>query len=351
MGCGSKERDFSFWMPVELVRGGEQPRIGGIASDETAADLQGEKVLIDGLDISYLTQRGTFNWDHGKNPGDIIGEIDTARKEVGDKRQLYVEGFLYPKVEKAKEVVNLLSSLKEAKSERKLGLSLEGKIRERDGADGKVVKKAWIRNVAVTYHPINQGTWVDFVKSLGDFKFEKCTVCPLDCPGNCPEKEPEPVKKSEEEPKKEEVKVEPKTESVPDFGIEKSDPMSPPPGVGLSAGHDNPGSSGGISGSALRRQSLEKDKKVTTYTEKDLGLKKKKKKKIKKSELIESIKERGFGDKESALMADFMFKAVELVPKEYKRSEIVEFLKSRKGYSDSLAEKMTDLIFKARTMI
>ena len=159
MSCGAKERDFSFWMPVDLVRGGESPRIGGIASDETAKDLQGEKVLIDGLDISYLTQRGTFNWDHGKEPGDIIGEIDTAKKEVGDKKQLYVEGFLYPKVKKAQEVVGLLDSLKTTNSDRKLGLSLEGRIRERDGVDGKIVKKAWIRNVAVTYHPINQDTW------------------------------------------------------------------------------------------------------------------------------------------------------------------------------------------------
>ena len=368
MSCGAKERDFSFWMPVELVRSGENPRIGGVASDETAQDLQGEKVMIDGLDISYLTQRGTFNWDHGKNPGDIVGEIDTAKKMIGDKKQLYVEGFLYPKVQKAKEIVNLLDSLKDSNSGRKLGLSLEGRIRERDGADGKVVKKAWIRNVAVTYHPINQGTWVDFVKSLGaNVKLEKCTVCPFDCPAECPEKEP--IVKSEEVKKEVEVKavevtksdeqkedirqdvVSTNAENTPSAEtVEKADSTGmgsgggSPTGVGLSAGHDNPTSSGGISGSALRRQSLEKDKKVTTYDDDDL---KKKKKKVKKSDVIDFMKGKGFSDNGALVITEFLFKVAEQLPKEYTKSEIVDFLKSTRGYSDGLADKMADFIFKA----
>ncbi len=362
MGCGAKERDFSFWMPIkEISKAGEAPRIGGIASDEDTPDLQGEKVLIDGLDISYLTQRGTFNWDHGKDPGDIIGEIDIARKEIGDQKQLYVEGFLYPKVKKAQEVMDLLHSIDSSKSDRKLGLSLEGRIKERDGADGKVVKKAWLRNVAVTYHPINQGTWVDFIKSLGSFKFEKCSICPLECPAECSCVE-EPVVKSEEpkvvepEPKKvDEVVVKSEEAEVEvadvrqdvvsatdekDEIVEKADPMSPPPGVGLSAGQDNPASSGGISGSALRRESLEKDTKVTTYD-------KKKKKKIKKSDIVEAYMDNGWDEKRASLISDFLFKAVEVVPKSYTKSDIVEFLKSKRGYSDRLADKMADFIFKA----
>jgi len=125
-GCGAIERDFSFWMPLEVVKGQKgEMRIGGIASDEESHDLQGEKVFVDGLDTSYLLQRGAFNWDHLKGPEDILGEIDTVQKQ---EKKLYVEGFLYPKVKKAIDVFDLMQSLKESGSNRKLGLSLEGKV-------------------------------------------------------------------------------------------------------------------------------------------------------------------------------------------------------------------------------
>ena len=188
-GCGSVERNFSFWMPMQLVKGegnlvGEELRVGGVATDEKAEDLQGEIVFIKGLDTSYLENRGTFNWDHGKEPGDILGEIDKVNKDESSGK-LYVEGFLYPHISKAQDVVRILKSLKATNSKRQLGMSIEGKVKERDAMDGKQIKKAWIKSVAITYHPINQGTFLDFVKSLGNFTFSKCDgqcgcgTCPL----------------------------------------------------------------------------------------------------------------------------------------------------------------------------
>ena len=150
MGCGAIEKDFSFWMPLDVVKGKEgEMRVGGIATDEAAKDIQGETVFVDGLDISYLNERGAFNWDHGKSPGDILGEIDLAEKR---EKKLYVEGILYPHNKQAQDVYSLMRSLKETGSKRKLGLSLEGKVKERDFETGKQIKKAWIKNVAITYN-------------------------------------------------------------------------------------------------------------------------------------------------------------------------------------------------------
>jgi len=171
-GCG-EEKDFEFWMPLEVVKGKEgEMRIGGVASDEHAKDLQNEKVFTSGLELDYLLERGCWNWNHSKNPDGILGEIDKASKEDG---KLRVEGFLYPHVAQAQAVYNLMRSMKDSGSRRRLGLSIEGKIKERQGRE---VKKAWLKNIAITYNPINSGTYIDFVKSLGDFTFNKCT-------GNC----------------------------------------------------------------------------------------------------------------------------------------------------------------------
>jgi len=170
--CGAEDKDFQFFMPVDIEKGKEgEMRISGVASDESE-DLQGEKVFIDGLDISYLLERGAFNWNHSREPGDILGEIDQASKQGG---KLQVSGFLYPNVSHAVDTYNLMRSMKDSGSKRKLGLSIEGKIRERAG---KEVRKAWLKNVALTYNPINKNTFIDIVKSLGDFTFNKCT-------GNC----------------------------------------------------------------------------------------------------------------------------------------------------------------------
>jgi|GEM_PF-3597900 hypothetical protein len=339
-GCGAIERDFSFWMPLEVVKGQKgEMRIGGIASDEESHDLQGEKVFVDGLDTSYLLQRGAFNWDHLKGPEDILGEIDTVQKQ---EKKLYVEGFLYPKVKKAIDVFDLMQSLKESGSNRKLGLSLEGKVKERDEKDAKVIKKAWIKNVAITYNPINQGAWVDMIKSLGNFTFDSCdkdcSRCPL-CEAK-KEVKLEPVKKATATPPsfivQDGIKYYPK-----DFGeLKKAGEggtsgsggaaPAPPQSGGLAAGHDNPASSGGISGSALRRQSLDKKKKKTTYDEEHVGQKvepeksetdKKKKKKMTKSEVFEFIKSEGNSEDRANLLTDLVFAMIEVAPILAKSSE------------------------------
>jgi len=177
MGCGATEKDFKFWMPLEVIKGKEgEMRVAGIASDENAKDMQGEKVFVDGLDTSYLVERGAFNWNHGKEASDILGEIDKADKHDG---KLHVEGFLYPHVDQAKATWNLMRSMKDSGSNRRLGLSIEGKVKERLG---KEVRKAWLKNVAITYNPINGGTWVDMLKSFEGMVYNPCqNTCKEEC--------------------------------------------------------------------------------------------------------------------------------------------------------------------------
>lgn len=340
MVCGAVEKDFKFWMPLEVTKSSKgDMRIGGIATDENAQDLQGEKVFVQGLDISYLTNRGVFNWNHGKEPGDILGEIDIAQKNL-DKGTLYVEGFLYPGVKKAQDTYNLMGSLKDSGSDRKLGLSVEGKVKERDLETGKQVKKAWIRAVAITYDPINQGAFVDMIKSLGDFTFEPCKGDCSHCTFECEE-----TKKSDEPDPR---------DILPEVATPLIDPRDPIPGpdnvcpkcgkyktgaasdeicmcdmpivtavpdaqvsIGatekaISAGHDIPASSGGVSGSALIEEDLDKDPKPKVVTYDERHLKDKKKKRFTKSEFVGWLKAKGKDPNEAELLADCIFKAAEV---------------------------------------
>ena len=331
-GCGSTEKDWAFWMPLNIVKASkDEMRIGGIATDEDGMDLQGEKIFVEGLDISYMLQRGAFNWDHGKNPGDILGEIDIAQKQ--DKK-LYVEGFLYPTVEKANEVYSLMRSMKETGSKRKLGLSIEGKVKERDSETGKSIKKAWVKNVAITYNPINQSAFVDMIKSLGNFTFDpcsgdcsKCTFCSCDDTNKSDSSGESKVQSEKPADSKETIAAAVTEKSL---GTEKKDEvksvtqtitaadttkaLSPEEvSKAMAAGHDNPATSGGVSGSALRKESLEGDKKVTTFTEENLKKKKKRKGTFTKSELTEYLREEmGYSDSLAGLMSDLIFKAVQV---------------------------------------
>lgn len=359
------ERDFKFSVPIEIIKGRKEGewRVGGIATDQESPDLQGEEVLVDGLNVDYLTQRGSFNWDHGKGPEDIIGEIDVAKK-IEENKKLYVEGVLYPEVDRAKAVYNLLRSLKDAGSKRKLGLSLEGKIQERDET-GKQIKKAWIKNVAVTYHPINQGTYVDFLKS--DVEFERMPIKadeikdeekvekadekvhwrfkePVGATGEVTGKqnaalnaEPksaasEPLGKGQNkdtENKEEKLETEPVPDPHKEIGLTKADGAVPdgpsPTDVGMSAGYErNP----------LRKQSLEQKAKVTTYGKKDLFSKKKKDGKIMtKSDVAELLGKRGYDNELATKLSDIIFA----------RTTIVNLIKS----SDRVAEALADLLIKA----
>lgn len=163
------EQKFNFNVPVSLIKGDEEGewRIGGIASTEDK-DFQDEIVKIDGLDISSLSKNGFFNQDHKKGFENILGRIKFAEKRENDEigKHLYVEGSLFKTQAASKAAWNIMNEL--GPDERKMQMSIEGKIIKREGKDKKVVSKAKVENVALTLNPINSNTFATFLKSFGE---------------------------------------------------------------------------------------------------------------------------------------------------------------------------------------
>jgi len=158
---------FEFYTDLEPVwQKGEDPEkvdrwlIRGYAST-SARDRDNEVVNPLGLDIKYFLERGWINYNHSNDPDDLIG---VPIKGSIDERKFYLEGELLKSQPKAKDVWNLAVALHKAGYPRKLGLSIEGKIIERDK---DVIKKAIVYNVSVCPHPINpEATFEAVIKGL-----------------------------------------------------------------------------------------------------------------------------------------------------------------------------------------
>lgn len=161
------DQSFSFHIPLEILKGGSEDewRIGGVASTEDK-DFQGEVVKIDGLDISSLASNGFFNQDHKKGFENILGKIDFAEKRQNDQigKYLYVEGSLFKTQPASSAAWNIMKELKD--DDRKMQLSVEGKIIKREGKDKKTITQAKVENVALTLNPINKNTFATFLKSM-----------------------------------------------------------------------------------------------------------------------------------------------------------------------------------------
>ena len=133
-------------------------------------DLQGEVVDPDGLDLTPLDmKKGVFNWDHKKGPENTIGVIDAYKKS---KDGLFLEGRLLKNHSRAKAVYEIMSSLNKADTGR-MGMSIEGVIKERAGKDGKTIKRAVIHSCALTMNPVNTDTHATLIKSLDAVEFTK----------------------------------------------------------------------------------------------------------------------------------------------------------------------------------
>lgn len=165
----SKEKDFLVHIPVELIKGenDDEPwRVRGIASTDDA-DLQGEIIEQEGLDISLLKAgRGLFNFDHQKGPENILGQIENAEFIMHEgKKALHVEGYLFKEQPRSQAFRNILKSLKKGNGPR-VHMSIEGKIINRDPSDQRRIRKARIDKVALTLDPVNPYTFAELCKSL-----------------------------------------------------------------------------------------------------------------------------------------------------------------------------------------
>lgn len=142
--------------------------IQGLAST-LRQDQQGEMVLVKGLDLSYFDRGlGTFNWNHlgDKDPSAVIGLIKEYRRTPDG--ELFVKGNLLKALPKAQHCWNLLKALDEEGEQRRMGMSIEGKVLHKHN---KVIYKAWVKAVALTMDPVNPDTYVSFAKSFSGAEY------------------------------------------------------------------------------------------------------------------------------------------------------------------------------------
>lgn len=154
---------FKFIVPADLEKGKDgEWKIRGLASTQKI-DQQGEVLIQKGIDLTPIDKKkGVINFDHMRGPENTIGLLDGyTRSEKG----LYIEGRLFKNHTKAKAVYEIMSSLSEGDRGR-VGLSVEGKILERDPLNPSVVRKCRINAVAITLNPVNTDTFADIVKSM-----------------------------------------------------------------------------------------------------------------------------------------------------------------------------------------
>ena len=164
------EQEFSFWMPLSKAKAdkdGQVRVIEGIASTPHL-DLQNEQVSQNGIDFKYFLEHGYFNWDHKPGADNKIGEPWEVKITP---KGLYVKGMLYKGKKVADAVWEHIKTLASTPdSKRKVGFSLQGKTLLRKGQ--KIVR-CWIQDIAVTTAPINHHTYLDVVKSLSAYEFDK----------------------------------------------------------------------------------------------------------------------------------------------------------------------------------
>jgi hypothetical protein len=248
---------FKFIMPAEIEKSKDGDwKVAGLAST-SSVDRQGEIIVPSGIDATPIAKgHGFFNFDHDNSPESTIGALDGYTKTPTG---LYVSGRLFKNHARAKAVYEIMSSLNKGDKGR-VGMSVEGKVIERDPKNPTIIKRCLIKNVALTFSPVNQDTYADIVKSMTGSELE------FDSTGKSEET---PVVKSEE----------------PTFTptqvvaiVEKA--------LGVGAGYAQaPGDLKG--GDALAQESMDhKDKKVESKDKKKL---KKSSKELVKSQMLELL--------------------------------------------------------------
>ena len=156
---------FKIVMPAQLEKAKDgEWKVKGLASTERV-DQQGEILIQKGMDLTPIDKKqGYFNFDHKQGLENLVGVIDGyARSPKG----LYVEGRLFKNHATAKHLYDIMSSLSEKDSGR-IGMSVEGRILERDSSNPKIIKKCQIKNVALTLNPVNSDTYADLAKAMND---------------------------------------------------------------------------------------------------------------------------------------------------------------------------------------
>lgn len=161
----SLTRYFSTWTELDLVKGeqsdsssGEEARayVEGIISSDSV-DQQGDIIKQEGLDFSYFLKRGWLNDDHRPGAANVVGQpLNIYKTKLSDGTPATaMKAYLFLNKPRAKEIYETAVALKSAKSDRRLGFSIEGEVLQRDPVNKNVILKARVLHVAVTNAPCN----------------------------------------------------------------------------------------------------------------------------------------------------------------------------------------------------
>lgn len=161
--------NFKFVVPAEITKSADgEWKVAGLASS-SSVDRQGEIILPEGIDATPIAKgKGFFNFDHDNSPENTIGTLDGYKKTDNG---MYVEGRLFKNHTRAKAVYEIMSSLNKGDKGR-VGMSVEGKVLERDPKNPSIIKRCLIKNVALTLNPVNQDTYADIIKSMSTSNVE-----------------------------------------------------------------------------------------------------------------------------------------------------------------------------------
>ena len=128
-------------------------KMHGYASNQMQ-DRHRETLIQEGLDFTELIQCGWINDNHIQTSAAIMGFPTCVELHQHKDKGVrwYIQGYLLegeglPDVDKVWATAKALHAL-----DRKLGLSVEGKVTERQGS---VIRRAIIRNMAITPYPVN----------------------------------------------------------------------------------------------------------------------------------------------------------------------------------------------------
>jgi hypothetical protein len=157
-------------------------KIKGVAS---TIDVDSDQEILEpsGFILDKFLSTGFLNYNHksSTDPTSIVGE---PTKAYVDKNGLLVEGFLYPDSKKAVDLWDTIKTVRNNSSNRRIGMSIEGKALERDPLNPKRITKALITGCAITPTPKNAHTLVEVMKGEVDYEDYEYEVIKADQSAN-----------------------------------------------------------------------------------------------------------------------------------------------------------------------
>lgn len=168
-----ERKKMDIFLPIDIKKATEQASkedtkdiyVSGFASTPDL-DMQGEIVVPSGIDISYFQDHGWINFEHEQGADYVIG-VPTENCYVDIEKGLFIEAKLFRDNQYTQQIIELAQNLEKSGTERKLGFSIEGAIKQRNVDNNHIIEEVMITNVAVTKSPANtSSSWNYFMKSI-----------------------------------------------------------------------------------------------------------------------------------------------------------------------------------------